>query len=224
MEPSMQFLTDDFKKYGWGATKILDAYVLPYRDDLEKALKAGEESGKAFYQLAVTRIVKGYTNLPTAYVVDFDTAGLVTGYTATPFHRWPGLVHSEPYSDELLDIDFPAGTLLFTQPKVIFGPGILKYNKVGADYVPLGPTWSITAKLLYQEQGWNAFYRPKCEGTGDDLKEVEDPYYAMVHKGCKASTDQKYARHLPYKYADLSEFIFNIATFPPSTWPPVVGP
>lgn len=224
MEPSMQFLTDDYNKYGWGKDLITDPLVIQKDDEISSpggAMKAGEEPGKAFYQLAVTRVVKGYEDLPYGYEPTYDPAtGNIINYTPLQFHIWPGRVHSVDYYSEFLKMYFPAGTLLFTQPKVTHGAGIIAYTSTEPT-VPKGPTWSITAKLLYQEQGWNSFYRPTVDCQS--MLVIKEPYYAMVHKACGGTGDPKeYPRHLPYSYLNMSEFLFNWTTFPTDPWPPEI--
>jgi hypothetical protein len=229
MEPSMQFLTDDYHKYGWGDGVITDPMVYPGTVELLKnsagevtgSMKSGEEPGKAVYQIVITRDVKGYRNLPTGYEPEYDDQGVILSYIPIPFEKWPGRVHNEHFNSTILSMSFDPGTLLFTQPKVTFGANLLAYNITTKKITPIGPTWRVVAKLLYQELGWNAFYVPRCD-AGED---VEDPYYAMVHKGCQVDgaqpTDPKeYPRHLPYKYLDMTEFLFNSVSFPPDPWPP----
>jgi hypothetical protein len=210
MEPNMKFLTDDYRKYAWGKAALVDPTVILDEYPYDKPLKRGEEPGIPFYSITLKRMAKGYIGLPVGYEVD----NLGTGFDPVSFEKWPGYVHRRAYASDLTGIFYAPNTLLFTQPKAVYGAHQLKYVSFDPD-VPLGPTWKITAKLLYQPQGWNAFWRQHCDENGDEAS----GWYPIVYKGCP-KTEPNFTTHKPYKSLDMSEFIFSSAEFPPVPWPP----
>lgn len=221
LEPSLEFLQDDYIKYGWANAIATESEIVDPPDFKAlgtQTIKPNEVPGTAKYKISVERLVRGYKTLPVGWE---EPASGQTGdqYDPVPFEKWSGRVHNYAYTSELTGLYFAPGTLLFTQPRISYGAHMLIYLTSGSSYVPYGLSWRISATLLYQPLGWNVFWRNTATVADGD----KSGYYHMLYLETEGTTPGEFAVHKPFKYLDMREFIFNSSLFPPDPWPPEVA-
>ena len=206
-ESSMEFITQEYTKFQWADHDTL----LPPDDEDTLTLVPGtgqkpdEGVGQEFYVLELNRMVKGYKRLPVGY----DANNMPIDFLSCA-----GTVHNKEYVPiHLADIPtFPAGTLLLTQPKISYGAHLLRYDAAGNAY---GPSWKVSAKLIYRKYGHFAYWQTTCDGNVD-----KSGWYNLLYKKC-VDQDEKLTVYRPHRFLDLTEFLFYFAEFPPvPDWPP----